>query len=112
MILKLIVTYFCLCFICVGKWKENSNGTTPIVGLTMACDPKTLPLGTVLFSPARREFRLCETKGGLIKGRKVDILVHTHEEGLEGGIHEEEWAVVGEKFHLPLGEIERLIEDD
>lgn len=112
MLLKLVITYFCLCSICVGKWKLNSTGTRPIEGLTMACDPKVLSMGTILFSPSRREYRICETKGGAIKGLRGDIFLASHSEAKERGIHEEEWEIVGRDFELPEGEPERRISHD
>jgi len=103
--LSLLVTAFCTCVLCTGVWfgHPTSTGTRPVAGRTLACDPKVFPMGTEILIEGVG-VRTCETVGGAIKGRHVDLYVRTHHEGIRFGVQEArgrvvwvptDWTVIG-----------------
>jgi 3D (Asp-Asp-Asp) domain-containing protein len=59
-------------------------GRTPVVGRTIAVDPKVIPYGSRVFIPGFG-WRIAEDTGAEIKGNRIDILVENEEKAYELG---------------------------
>lgn len=71
----------------------TATGTRPRPGIC-AVDPKTVPLGSVLYIPGYGYAR-AEDTGGLIKGNCVDVFIPTREKALELGRQVTEIKILG-----------------
>ena len=88
------ITYYCPCFECCGKTDGiTASGTLAIEGQTIAADWDMLPPGTKLFIDGIG-FRTVEDKGGVIKGKKIDVFMNSHTAVLEAGIHKAKVYIV------------------
>lgn len=101
---KVSATAYCKCNVCCGKWSEvkgTYTGTEPTEGVTIAVDPKVIPLGSIVFVDMGdgdiREY-VAEDIGGAIKGNKIDIYHDTHDAAREFGM-----KTVNVKY-VPAGE--------
>lgn len=68
--------------------RMTSEGSMPIVGTTIAADPRVLPMGSQVHVTGAGKYSGVYTvsdKGGSITGNKVDIFVASREEALEFG---------------------------
>jgi 3D (Asp-Asp-Asp) domain-containing protein len=68
--------------------RMTSEGSKPIAGLTIAADPRIIPMGSRVRVTGAGEYSGIYTvsdKGGKIKGNKVDIFMDSREEALEFG---------------------------
>lgn len=63
---------------------KTSTGVYPVVGRTVAVDPKVIPYGTSIEIDGFG-VRIAEDTGGAIKGKKLDIFVETTAEALQLG---------------------------
>lgn len=66
----------------------TSEGDKPLVGTTIAADPKVLPMGTrvrIMEAGKYSGVYTVSDQGSAIKGRKVDIFVRSAEEALQFG---------------------------
>jgi 3D (Asp-Asp-Asp) domain-containing protein len=66
----------------------TSEGDKPVAGTTIAADPKVLPMGTrvrIMEAGKYSGVYTVSDQGSAIKGRKVDIFVHSTEEALQFG---------------------------
>lgn len=82
-----IITYYCGCSKCCGKWAEyhlTSSGTTPTEGRTIAADTSIFPYGTVIEINGHEY--IVEDTGSSIKGNRIDIYLDSHEEALQRGV--------------------------
>ena len=66
-----------------GNPTTTATGTTPTPGRTIAVDPKVIPLGSEVVINGHTY--IAEDTGGEIKGKKIDILLSSHEEALKFG---------------------------
>lgn len=66
-----------------GNANETSTGAKPIVGRTIAVDPRLIPYGTIVVINGHAY--VAEDTGGDIKQRRIDILFETHQEALDFG---------------------------
>lgn len=86
------MTYYCaedFPHICNdGEATLTATGTTPTPGRTIAVDPDVVPYGTEVVIDGHAY--VAEDCGGAIKGHRIDILVETHEEALQKGLHSAE----------------------
>src|SRR5262245_63999477 len=74
---------------------KTSIGRNPIVGRTIAVDPKVIPYGSRVFIPGFG-WRVAEDTGAKIKGNRIDGLVENEEKAYKRG---REWAVaVGTRY--------------
>ena len=73
------LTGYCPCRKCCGKWANGitASGATAVEGITIAADPRILPLGTKVFIEGLGE-RIVQDTGGDIKNKKLDIFVSYH----------------------------------
>ncbi len=86
-----IVTAYCPCEKCCGKWADGitSTGTVATQGRTIAVDPRVIPYGTVLYFEGHGgNFGgyIAEDCGGSIKGNRIDLFFDSHDEANEWGI--------------------------
>lgn len=82
------VTHYCDCEHCQGEYiGTTATGTAPKAGRTIAVDPDTIPLGSVV--KINGQEYVAEDTGGAIKGNRVDIFVADHSEAMAKGIKEE-----------------------
>jgi 3D (Asp-Asp-Asp) domain-containing protein len=63
----------------------TSTGTTPIVGSTIAVDPKVIPYGTRVYIPEFNKIFIAEDCGSAIKGNRIDIFMNSYDECIEWG---------------------------
>ena len=61
-----------------------STGVYPKAGRTVAVDPKIIPYGTILYIE-NYGFRIAEDCGGLIKQKRLDMFVNSHNEAVKLG---------------------------
>lgn len=69
--------------ICGGNF-TTASGEPVTPGVTVAADPDVLPMGTRVYIDGIGE-RVVQDTGGVIRGRKIDLAVESHEEALEFG---------------------------
>lgn len=88
---KFIVTHYCGCSKCCGTYSSGSesiaygaSGTALEAFVSVAVDPRVIPLGTVLRDAQGNVYR-AEDTGGAIKGNRIDLFVGDHEEALKLG---------------------------
>lgn len=62
----------------------TSIGKKPVVGRTIAVDPKVIPYGSKVYIPGYG-WRIAEDTGGAIKGNRIDILVENEEKAFKLG---------------------------
>lgn len=63
---------------------STSTGVMPQVGVTVAVDPKVIPLGTKIHIEGLG-VRIAQDTGGAIKGNKLDVFVETTAEAYQMG---------------------------
>jgi 3D (Asp-Asp-Asp) domain-containing protein len=63
---------------------KTSIGRKPVVGRTIAVDPKVIPYGSKVFIPGFG-WRIAEDTGSKIKGNRIDILVENEEKAFKLG---------------------------
>jgi 3D (Asp-Asp-Asp) domain-containing protein len=85
------ITAYCSDYACtgihspeVGGHGLTKSGKPPKVGVTIAADPKVLPLGTKVEIEGLGP-RTVEDVGGAIKGKRIDVYMPSHEEALKFG---------------------------
>ena len=93
------ITYYCTenyPHICNdGDASRTATGTTPTAGRTIAVDPDVIPYGTELV--INNHTYVAEDCGGAINGKRIDIVVDTHEEALQNGVdHYEVFVKAGD----------------
>lgn len=103
-IVVLEATAYCPCGACCG-WRRDwlfrpviasgpNRGRPKAVGITasgtraqpgtIAADPRVLPFGTILYVPGYGYGRVEDT-GGDIKGNRIDLFYHRHDDALDWG---------------------------
>lgn len=80
-----LVSHYCACKICCGKWADGKDycGLPVVEGKTIAVDPKVIPLGSTVVVDGH-EYIATDT--GAFTGNHVDIYVADHEQALHLGI--------------------------
>ncbi len=89
------LTAYDACLICCGKTDGiTATGTHATVGRTIAVDPDIIPYGSRVM--IGDHVYVAEDCGGLIKGKKIDIYMNTHQEALQFGVKQAEVFLVRE----------------
>lgn len=89
------LTAYCPCTKCCGKCDGiTASGIRAKEGVTVAADPKVLPLGTRIIIDGH-EYIVQDT-GSAIKGNKIDVYFESHQEALEFGVQYKEIFVMKE----------------
>lgn len=63
----------------------TSTGTKPIVGRTIAVDPKIIPYGSKVYIPQLNKVFIAEDCGSAIKGNRIDIFMNSYDECMNWG---------------------------
>lgn len=63
----------------------TSTGVKPIVGRTIAVDPKVIPYGTKVYIPQLNKVFIAEDCGSAIKGNRIDIFMNSYDECMNWG---------------------------
>lgn len=63
----------------------TSTGTRPIVGKTIAVDPKVIPYGTKVYIPEFNKVFIAEDCGSAIKGNRIDIFMQDYKTCINWG---------------------------
>lgn len=82
-----IATAYCNSPICinVSKWNDGITATGTVAGMqTIAVDPKTIPLGSIVYIEGMGWYK-AEDKGGAIKGNRIDIFMGDYKKAREFG---------------------------
>lgn len=90
------LTAYCSCQKCCGKWALNrpkdehgneivygSNGDVLKQGVSVAVDPKVIPMGTKIY--INNHEYIAQDTGGAIKGKKIDVYFDNHQEAVNFG---------------------------
>lgn len=84
-------TFYCPCRKCSGKWGyRTASGARCQENLTVAVDPKVIPLGTHLMINGREY--IAQDTG--VKGHWIDIFMENHQECLRNGVQYHEVFVL------------------
>lgn len=84
-------TFYCPCRKCSGKWGyRTASGARCQENLTVAVDPKVIPLGTHLMINGREY--IAQDTG--VKGHWIDIFMESHQECLRNGVQYHEVFVL------------------
>lgn len=88
-----IVTHYCGCSKCCGKWSSGSDenavgclGVKLTPYYSIAVDPSIIGLGTILYDENGNEYK-AEDTGSAIKGNRIDLFTGNHEEALQSGVY-------------------------
>jgi 3D (Asp-Asp-Asp) domain-containing protein len=81
------VTAYCPCKICTGRWSRHHRTKTgkPARGNLVAVDPRFVRLGSAVRVQGVGRLR-CEDTGSAIKGRRLDVLLPTHQQAKRFGV--------------------------
>jgi len=83
-------TFYCSCRKCSGKWGHSTaSGARCQENLTVAVDPKVIPLGTHLMIDGKEY--IAQDTG--VKGHWIDIFMESHQECLRNGVQYHEVKV-------------------
>lgn len=89
-----IVTHYCGCEKCCGKWSGGSEseaygalGRKLKPYQSVAVDKDVIPLGTILNSSEGLQY-IAEDTGSGVKGYHIDLFIGNHEEALRLGVQE------------------------
>ena len=84
-------TFYCSCRKCSGKWGHSTaSGARCEEGITIAVDPKVIPLGTEVMIDGIG-VRIAQDTG--VKGRWIDVFMESHSECLQNGVQYHEVLV-------------------
>lgn len=89
-----IITAYCPCTKCNGKWAGGitSTGVKAQSKHTIAVDPKKIPYGTKVIIDGHTY--IAEDCGGAIKGNRIDVYFDTHKEALNFGRQTKEVTIL------------------
>lgn len=80
------LTAYCHCAKCNGPWvgEPTASGAEMTVGRTIAVDPEVIPLGSTVYINGFAY--VAEDTGNAIKGKRIDVLLPSHDEALDFGV--------------------------
>lgn len=81
------VTAYCPCEKCCGKWADGVTASGHVIqtGDKFVAAPPEIPFGTVLDIPGYGTVPVLD-RGGVIKGKRLDVFFDTHQEALNWGV--------------------------
>ena len=80
------ITSYCTCKKCCGKWADGMTATgVPAKGRIVAVDPAVVPLHSRVEIEGLGTFR-AEDTGSSIRGRRIDVLMPTHQSARRFGV--------------------------
>lgn len=81
------VSFYCDCPICTktAKGSKTASGVKPKEGITIACDGEILKMGDIVYIESVG-VRVCEDKGSVIKGNRIDVYIDDHDIANKMGI--------------------------
>lgn len=89
--LTVTATSYCPCPICTGPSSPargghglTASGRRPLAGMTIATDPRIIPMGSYV-NVQGLGLRFAADTGSAIKGAAIDVYVDTHEEARRFG---------------------------
>ena len=71
---------------CYAGDKSTSTLVKPVVGRTIAVDPRVIPYGSRVYIPALGKTFIAQDCGGGIKGNRIDIFMATEREARNWGV--------------------------
>jgi 3D (Asp-Asp-Asp) domain-containing protein len=93
------VTAYCPCSKCCGQYADGitANGHKICQGDTFAAADEKFAFGSELIIPGYSNSRPVKVldRGGSIKGNRLDVFFHTHEEALQWGVQYLEVKIKG-----------------
>ena len=79
------ISAYCICSRCCGKWSDGITASgKPAVGKLIAAPPE-IPFGTWIDIPGYGIAEVLD-RGGVIKGRRLDLLFSNHQAALNWGV--------------------------
>jgi 3D (Asp-Asp-Asp) domain-containing protein len=66
----------------------TATGRPPIEGETIAVDPDTIPLGSMVCIDELNSCRFAQDTGGAIRGQRIDLYMESVPDALEWGVRE------------------------
>ncbi len=88
--IRMRVTAYCPCAKCCGKYADNitASGHPIQPGDVFVAADKRFPFGTTMIIDGYADSQPVKVldRGGAIRGNKLDVFFHTHEEALEWGV--------------------------
>lgn len=83
-----VITGYCPCSICCGKWSNPQNpvtasGAKAVAGYTIGVDPSVFKYGTKVI--INNHVYEAQDTGGSISGKHIDMYFNTHREALAWG---------------------------
>ncbi|UCF16838.1 MAG: 3D domain-containing protein [Phycisphaerales bacterium] len=88
--LRMRVTAYCPCSKCCGQYADGitASGHEIQPGDTFVAADKRYSLGTEMVIPGYSNSQTVKVldRGGAIKGNRLDVFFHTHQEALEWGV--------------------------
>lgn len=94
--LIMIVTAYCPCEKCCGKWADGitASGHRIAPGDKFVAAPPWIPFGTLLSIPGYSDEPVpVLDRGSAIRGNKIDVFFNSHNAALEWGVQELEITV-------------------
>ena len=92
LIIPMRVTAYCPCKKCCGKWADGTTASGYKIqpGDVLVAADKRYPFGTRMIIPGYADNQPVKVldRGGSIKGNRLDVFFHTHQEALEWGVKE------------------------
>ena len=74
--------------------KSTSTLVKPVVGRTIAVDPRVIPYGSRVYIPALGKTFIAQDCGGGIKGNRIDIFMATEREARKWGVRTIEIEII------------------
>jgi 3D (Asp-Asp-Asp) domain-containing protein len=81
------ISFYCDCPVCTktAKGSKTATGTKPKEGTTIACDGNILKMGDIVYIESVG-VRICQDRGGAIKGKRIDVYMDDHDIANKMGI--------------------------
>lgn len=96
---EFLATAYCSCAICCDEYASNrpvvnyreivftASGSIAEQGVTVAVDPKVIPIGTKIYIEGIG-VRIAQDTGGMIKGNRLDIYYNNHDDAWNSAVND------------------------